>query len=51
MRVEKCRDSGAATADTEHSSTLTSMNNLATALRDKGKYEQADVMHRQALRL
>jgi Tetratricopeptide repeat len=27
------------------------MNNLATVLRDQGKYEQAEVMHRQALRL
>ena len=35
----------------EHPSTLTTMNNLATVLRDQGKYEQAEVMHRQALRL
>jgi hypothetical protein len=27
---------------TEHSDTLTSMNNLATVLRDQGKYEQAE---------
>src|ERR1700730_6226408 len=29
-------------AGTEHSDTLTSMNNLATVLRDQGKYEQAE---------
>jgi hypothetical protein len=27
------------------------MNNLTAVLRDQGKYEQAEVMHRQALRL
>jgi hypothetical protein len=27
------------------------MNNLATVLRDQGKYVQAEEMHRQALRL
>jgi tetratricopeptide (TPR) repeat protein len=27
------------------------MNNLAEALGDQGKYEQAEEMHRQALRL
>ena len=27
------------------------MNNLAGALRSQGKYEQAEEMHRQALRL
>jgi Tetratricopeptide repeat len=29
--------------------TLTSMNNLATVLRDQGKYEQVEEMHQQAL--
>jgi hypothetical protein len=35
----------------EHPSTLMNMNNLATVLRDQGKYEQPEEMHRQALRL
>jgi hypothetical protein len=35
----------------EHPDTLTSMNNLAGILRDQGKYEQAEEMLRQALRL
>jgi hypothetical protein len=35
----------------EHPSTLTSMNNLATVLRDQGKYEQVEEMHRQVLGL
>jgi tetratricopeptide (TPR) repeat protein len=35
----------------EHPDTLTSMNNLATVLRDQGKYEQAEEMYRHALRL
>jgi nitrogenase subunit NifH len=35
----------------EHPHTLTSMNNLATVLSRQGKYEQAEVMHRQAIRL
>jgi tetratricopeptide (TPR) repeat protein len=38
-------------AGKEHPSTLMSMNNLATVLRDQGKYEQAEEMYRQALRL
>ena len=38
-------------AGTEHPDTLMSMNNLASVLRDQGKYEQAEEMHRQALRL
>src|SRR5271170_4373899 len=42
----KCESAG-----TEHPSTLTSMNNLAMVLRDQGKYEQAEEMFRQALRL
>jgi hypothetical protein len=28
-----------------------SMNNLASVLRDQGKYKQAEEMHRQALEL
>jgi tetratricopeptide (TPR) repeat protein len=36
---------------TEHPSTLTSMDNLATVLSEQGKYEQAEKMHRHALRL
>jgi hypothetical protein len=36
---------------TEHPSTLMSMNNLAMVLRNQGKYEQAEEMLRQALRL
>ena len=35
----------------EHPDTLTSMNNLAGALRGQGKYEEAEQMHRQALEL
>jgi hypothetical protein len=35
----------------EHLYTLTNMNNLASVLSDQGKYEQAEEMHRQALRL
>jgi tetratricopeptide (TPR) repeat protein len=35
----------------EHPDTLTSMNNLASVLSNQGKYEQAEEMHRQALRL
>ena len=35
----------------EHSSTLTSMINLAEVLRSQGKYEEAERMHRQALTL
>jgi tetratricopeptide (TPR) repeat protein len=35
----------------EHPDTLTSMNNLALVLRDQGKYEEAEEMYRQALRL
>jgi tetratricopeptide (TPR) repeat protein len=31
--------------------TLTSMNNLAVSLSDRGKYEQAEEIHRQTLRL
>jgi hypothetical protein len=31
----------------EHSSTLTSMNNLADVLSRQGKYEQAEKMHQQ----
>jgi tetratricopeptide (TPR) repeat protein len=38
-------------AGTEHPSTLESMNNLALVLSHQGKYEQAEEMHRQALRL
>ena len=30
----------------EHPSTLTSMNDLAMVLRDQGKYERAEEMHR-----
>jgi hypothetical protein len=33
----------------EHPSTLTSVDNLALALRPQGKYEEAEEMHRQAL--
>jgi Tetratricopeptide repeat len=29
----------------EHSNTMISMNNLATVLRNQGKYEQAEEMH------
>jgi len=43
---EICEAVGAA-----HPSTLTSMNNLANVLDNQGKYEQAEEMHRQALRL
>jgi hypothetical protein len=35
----------------EHPGTLTSMNNLAGVLREQGKYEQAEEMHRQVLGL
>jgi hypothetical protein len=35
----------------EHPSTLTSTNNLALVLRYQSKYEQAEEMHRQGLRL
>jgi tetratricopeptide (TPR) repeat protein len=35
----------------EHPSTLTSVDNLALALRPQGKYEEAEEMHRQALGL
>jgi tetratricopeptide (TPR) repeat protein len=35
----------------EYLYTLTSMNNLAMVLRDQGKYEQAEEIYRQALRL
>ena len=35
----------------EHPSTLMSMNSLAMVLKDQGKYEQAEEMLRQALRL
>jgi hypothetical protein len=35
----------------EHPSILTSMNNQALVLRDQGKYEQAEEMHRQVLGL
>ena len=35
----------------EHPSTSTSMNNLALALSDQGKYEKAEEMHQQALGL
>ena len=38
-------------AGTEHPSTLMSMNNLAMVLRNQGKYEQAEEMHRQVLKL
>jgi hypothetical protein len=34
-----------------HLSTLTSINNLVGVLRDQGKYEQAEEIHRQVLRL
>jgi Flp pilus assembly protein TadD len=33
----------------EHPSTLMSMNNLAFVLRDQGKHEQAEEIHRQTL--
>ena len=33
----------------EHPDTLMSMDNLATALRNQGKYEQAEEMIRQVL--
>ncbi|KAJ4176776.1 hypothetical protein NW767_015336 [Fusarium falciforme] len=35
----------------EHPDTLDSMDNLAEALRNQGKYEEAEQMHRQALAL
>jgi tetratricopeptide (TPR) repeat protein len=35
----------------EHPDTLTSMNNLALVLSNQGKYEQAEEMYRQVLRL
>jgi tetratricopeptide (TPR) repeat protein len=35
----------------KHPSTLTSMNNLAQALSDQGKYEEAETMHRETLAL
>ena len=35
----------------EYPSTPTSTNNQAAALRDQGKYEEAEEMHRQALGL
>jgi tetratricopeptide (TPR) repeat protein len=38
-------------AGKEHPDTLASMNNLATVLSNQGKYEQAEEIHRQALRL
>jgi hypothetical protein len=36
--------------DEEHSSTLTSINNLAAVLRDQGRYDLAEEMYRQELR-
>jgi tetratricopeptide (TPR) repeat protein len=33
----------------EHPDTLTSVNNLASVLRDQGEYEEAEVMNRRAL--
>ena len=36
---------------TEHPDTLASINNLAEVLRNQGKYEQAEEMHRQTLEL
>ena len=38
-------------AGREHPDTLTSMNNLARVLSEQGKYEQAEEMHQQTLRL
>ena len=35
----------------EHPDTLISMNNLAEVLRDQGKYQAAEEMHRRALEL
>jgi tetratricopeptide (TPR) repeat protein len=35
----------------EHPVTLMSMNNLAESLRQKGKYAEAEAMHRQTLQL
>jgi hypothetical protein len=35
----------------ERPCTLTSMNNLAILLSDQGKYEHAEEIHRQELRL
>jgi hypothetical protein len=35
----------------EHSTTLTSMNNLAAVLRNQSKYEAAEEMQRRALKL
>ena len=35
----------------EHPDTLASMNNPAEVLNDQGKYEQAEEIHRWALRL
>ena len=37
--------------DKEHPETLVSMNNLEGMLRDQGKYEQTEEMHRQTLGL
>ena len=35
----------------EHPTTLTSMDNLAEVLRNQGKYEAAEKMHRRTLEL
>jgi tetratricopeptide (TPR) repeat protein len=35
----------------EHTSTLTSMNEVGFVLRDQGRYKEADAMHRQTLAL
>ena len=35
----------------EHPDTLTSMSNLAGVLQSQGKYDEAEMMHRQALAL
>ena len=35
----------------EHPYTLSSMNNLALVLNEQGKYEEAEIMHREELKL
>jgi tetratricopeptide (TPR) repeat protein len=37
--------------DAEHPDTLTSMYNVARALEDQGKYDEAEAMHRETLAL
>jgi tetratricopeptide (TPR) repeat protein len=49
--LRRILDTRRTTVGVEDPSTLTSMNNLAEALRYQGKYEEAEEMHRETLRL